>query len=70
MKIQFFAILLIIKTFLLSQNAVEAGPKSCTTKADCSAIFNEECELNAQLGMSFCTSKYQKSLLYWKTEYE
>lgn len=35
MKIQLFTILLIIKTFFLSQNGVEAGPKACTTNADC-----------------------------------
>jgi len=35
MKIQLLAIILIIKTFLLSQNGVEAGPIACETDADC-----------------------------------
>ena len=35
MKIQLLAIILIIKTFLLSQNGVEAGPTFCQTDADC-----------------------------------
>ena len=35
MKIQLFMILLIIKTFLLSQNGVEAGPSECSTDAEC-----------------------------------
>ena len=43
MKIQLFAIILIIKTFLLSQNGVEAGPKMCKTDADCNVLFSQKC---------------------------
>ena len=35
MKIQLFTIVLILKTFLLSQIGVEAGAKKCKTDADC-----------------------------------
>ena len=35
MKIQLFAIVLVLKAFLLSQNGVEAGPTFCKTNADC-----------------------------------
>ena len=37
MKIELFTIVLILKTFLLSQIGVEAGVKVCKTDADCRA---------------------------------
>lgn len=43
MKIELFSIVLILKTFLLSQIGVEAGALSCKTDADCRTQFNEVC---------------------------
>ena len=57
MKIQLFAIVLVLKAFLLSQNGVEAGPTVCKTDADC--YMGENCKLDIDgTGYRFCIQNY------------
>ena len=55
MKIELFTIVLILKTFLLSQIGVEAGTRSkCKTDNDCRKQFDEVCYLDTQGTSAFC----------------
>lgn len=54
MKIELFSIVLILKTFLLSQIGVEAGALSCKTDADCRKQFKEVCFIHKEIGKSEC----------------
>ena len=58
MKIELFTIVLILKTFLLSQIGVEAGARSkCKTDNDCRKQFDEVCYLDKQGNSAFCAEQ-------------
>ena len=64
MKIELFSIVLILKTFLLSQIGVEAGASACKTDADCRKQFDEVCFKYKHISKSDICMELKKGLKY------
>ena len=65
MKIELFSIVLILKTFLLSQIGVDAGAASaCKTDADCRTKVREFCFKYKHIGNSDVCLDNEIGLMY------